>query len=78
MLYNYKLEDDRTSSMNLVENILIQYRELLNYTMGDKDRYYHETQEFTKKFHEMRRQKENLESKLMNYYQNLENSSAIK
>lgn len=70
---NANLEVDRRALMDHVTQLLGQYRELLAHSLDDKQHYHDEEKIFTDKVHNLHRQKENLEKKIMEFYRNFEN-----
>ena len=75
---NLSLEEDRKSLMSQVSLLLSQYHDLLTQTLDDKDHYHEEEREYSDKVHNLRRQKEKLEEKIMEQYKWMENSSTPK
>lgn len=70
---NANLELDRRALMDHVTQLLGQYRELLAHSLDDKQHYHDEEKIFSDKVHNLHRQKENLEKKIMEFYRNFEN-----
>lgn len=70
---NANLEVDRRALMDHVTQLLGQYRELLAHSLDDKQHYHDEEKLFTDKVHNLHRQKENLEKKIMEFYRNFDN-----
>merc|ERR1711874_88491 len=75
---NLSLEEDRKSLMSQVSLLLSQYHDLLTQTLDDKEHYHEEEREYSDKVHNLRRQKEKLEEKIMEQYKKMENSTPKK
>jgi len=75
---NLSLEEDRKSLMSQVSLLLSQYHDLLTQTLDDKEHYHEEEREYSDKVHNLRRQKEKLEEKIMEQYKRMENSATPK
>merc|ERR1712013_795457 len=75
---NLSLEEDRKSLMSQVSLLLSQYHDLLTQTLDDKEHYHEEEREYSDKVHNLRRQKEKLEEKIMEQYKRMENSTPKK
>ena len=75
---NLSLEEDRKSLMSQVSLLLSQYHDLLTQTLDDKEHYHEEEREYSDKVHNLRRQKEKLEEKIMEQYKRMDNSATPK
>lgn len=75
---NHSLDTDRKKLMDHVSQIFAQYHELLTNSLEDKQYYHAEEKIHTERVNDLRRQKEKLEEKVMEYYRKLDNCSPKK
>ena len=71
---NNSLEEDRKSLMSQVSILLTQYHDLLTQTLDDKEHFHEEEKVYTDRMHNLNRQKEKLEEKIMEQYKKMENT----
>ena len=62
---NLSLEEDRKFLMSQLSLLFSQYQCLLTQALDDKERYHKEESKYSDKVHNLRRQKNTLEKKIM-------------
>ncbi|XP_067644456.1 girdin isoform X2 [Eurosta solidaginis] len=65
---NANLDTDRKALMDNVSQLLSQYHELLSHSLEDKQHFREEEKSYTERLHDLSRQKEKLEEKIMEHY----------
>lgn len=65
---NVHLDIDRKTLMENVSQLLSQYHELLSHSLEDKQHFREEEKSYTERLHNLSRQKEKLEEKIMEHY----------
>lgn len=65
---NAHLDIDRKTLMDNVSQLLTQYHELLSHSLEDKQHFRQEEKSYTERLHNLSRQKEKLEEKIMEHY----------
>ncbi|XP_036335595.1 protein Daple isoform X3 [Rhagoletis pomonella] len=65
---NAHLDTDRKTLMDNVSQLLSQYHELLSHSLEDKQHFREEEKSYTERLHNLSRQKEKLEEKIMEHY----------
>ncbi|XP_011210779.2 girdin isoform X1 [Bactrocera dorsalis] len=65
---NAHLDIDRKTLMDNVSQLLTQYHELLSHSLEDKQHFREEEKSYTERLHNLSRQKEKLEEKIMEHY----------
>ncbi|XP_053956841.1 girdin isoform X2 [Anastrepha ludens] len=65
---NTHLDIDRKTLMDNISQLLSQYHELLSHSLEDKQHFREEEKSYTERLHNLSRQKEKLEEKIMEHY----------
>ncbi|XP_037940477.1 girdin-like [Teleopsis dalmanni] len=71
---NSDLDTDRKTLMDNVSQLLSQYHELLSHSLEDKQHFHEEEKSYTERVHNLSRQKEKLEEKIMEHYKKSEST----
>lgn len=72
---NADLDTDRKTLMDNVSQLLSQYHELLSHSLEDKQHFHEEEKSYTERVHNLSRQKEKLEEKIMEHYKKSESTA---
>lgn len=75
---NIDLDVERKKLMENVSHLLTQYHELLTLSLEDKQHFHQEEKTYTESVHNLNRQKEKLEEKIMELFKKSESTVAKK